>query len=52
MEQKPVNAYTDLELAEIIGQQFQQLMAVQQNIQAIQMELARRKPVPQPEPKK
>lgn len=43
MENKSLNEYTDLELAEISGQVYQQLMSVQQNLIAINGEIQNRK---------
>jgi hypothetical protein len=50
---KKIDEFTDLELAELQGASYNELMRVQANLQAINQEILKRKPVPEPikEPK-
>jgi hypothetical protein len=48
MENKTIDSWTDLELAELQGQSYNELMRIQANLQAIQTEINKRKPVPEP----
>jgi len=44
MENKMITEYSDLELAELQGSSYNELMRIQANLQAINQEIARRKP--------
>lgn len=53
MNQKPLSEYTDIELAEIQGQSYQQLIQTQGNLVAINQEIQKRKkPAEKPAEKK
>jgi len=41
---KKIEDYTDLELAELSGQLYTQLMTIQQNLMTINQEIRKRKP--------
>jgi len=43
MNTKPIDQWTDLELTDALNQTYQQLMQQQQNLQAINAEIAKRK---------
>jgi hypothetical protein len=45
MEQKDISTMSDLELAELSGQIYQQLITVQQNLQVITQEIQKRKSI-------
>jgi len=44
MEQKPLDKYTDLELAKLQGQLYQQFMQIQGNLIAVNGEIEKRTP--------
>ena len=45
MENKPIEKFTDLELAKLSGQLYQQLMQVQNNLMVVSREIEKRTPV-------
>ena len=49
---KKIEDFTDLELAELSGQTYGQIMVAQNNLQAINSEIARRKETKETEKKK
>jgi hypothetical protein len=51
MENKTIESYTDLELCELQGQSYNELMRAQANLQVIIQEINKRKPVGKAEKK-